>query len=55
MIIREIKDLYRFFKKQSPENRAVVFYAERRSDSAYVENLIRQLSQFNWSVLLYNV
>ena len=43
-MIREVKEIYRFYKHQTKENRSIMFYAERSSDIAYVEKLISILA-----------
>ena len=44
MIFKEITDLYRFYKKQPANKRRIVFYAERESDTIYVDSLFSHLS-----------
>ena len=47
LLLEEIKDLYRFFKKTPVEKKTIVFYSEHEGYYSYFEGVIKQLTEIH--------
>ena len=53
VLMREIKDLYRFFRRTPSERRAVLFYSEHEGYYPYLEGIVDALTEWHRVAICY--